>query len=719
MLVSYVTRELNHLATLWDQKRNLLQTARDVKERNAFVREKLLLMLGTFPEKLPLRATTLKVTENAGYKVENVMFCSRPDFWVTGNLYVPTSARGPFAGIISPCGHYPMARMVPQYQSAYIDLVKSGFVVLAYDPIGQGERRQYWNPATDVTEVGGPVFEHSMFGQELLLLGETLTGYFVWDGIRAIDYLLGRPEVDPEKIGCAGHSGGGTMTKFISVADPRVRCAAILEGGTANTWPTPSIGIADVEQNLFPAAIYGIDNVDLHAAIAPRPLLAAIEHYSGGFDKAADAIRSRYMQLGAEDRFATVAADDPHSWTPKLRRAATDWFCRWFYGRSGPSAMVAYNVSRPEDLYCTPSGSLRYAKTGVTIASIIARKAASLPPQQAIPSSEHQLAAYRSQVQDQLGNLLRVRTPTGAKARSPLGVRSVATTPREGYRIKKTEFLSEPGIYVPAWVFVPESAEEHLPTVLYLNDEGSQADGMEFEGPESSELARGVLDEMARKGYLVIAVDVRGIGETRVLRESSLSCGEFGQLFDMDTALAYAAWSMDRSLLGMRVWDVLRSVDYVMEHERADREHLNLIGKGRAGLWCLYAAALDNRIQSLICIYSLLSYRALVEADRYLYGGDVFVPEILLHLDLPQVAAAISPRPLTLIDPKDAMKKAVALAMAEGAYLQTRETYELSGAGKDFRIEYGGSNVNIADRYIQLLQSTRKHCHSGCYSGIQ
>ncbi len=164
MLVSYLTGKLNHLNADWDRKRALIKTAADVEARNAFVREKFLQMLRGFPRRNPLNAVTLKVIEREGYRVENVMFQSRPDFWVTGNLYVPTSGRAPFPGIISPCGHYPLARMIPQYQSVYLNLVKSGFVVLGYDPIGQGERRQYWNPETNVTQVGGPVYEHSMPG---------------------------------------------------------------------------------------------------------------------------------------------------------------------------------------------------------------------------------------------------------------------------------------------------------------------------------------------------------------------------------------------------------------------------------------------------------------------------------------------------------------------------------------------------------------------------
>jgi cephalosporin-C deacetylase-like acetyl esterase len=702
MLDSYFADGLNLLADRWDKKRALCETSADMRARNAFVREKFLEMIGGFPEKSPLNAVTVKTVEKDGYRVENVMFCSRPDLWVTGNLYLPSLGSGPFPGIISPCGHYPMARMVPQYQSAYISLVKSGFVVLAYDPIGQGERRQYWNPATGVTEVGGAVFEHSMAGQLLLLLGESLTGYMVWEGVRAIDYLLTRSEVDAKKIGCAGHSGGGTLTKFIAVADDRVQCAAILEGGTANAWPTRSIGIADVEQNLFPAALYGVDNVDLHEAIAPRPLLSAIEHNGPNFDRAADAIRTRYKQLGAEEKFTTVAADDPHAWTPKLRVATTDWFCRWFYDRSGPQKEEAYQVSAPEDLYCTPNGSLRYSRKGQSIFSIIAEKQSALRPWQDSPKNHAELAVHREEIRERVQKLLRYE-----RQQRPLIARHIVTTPREGYRIEKMEFLSEPDIYIPTWVFVPEGGNGVLPTVVYFSDEGMESDGMEFTGEFGPAWTPGVLDQLARRGYLVITADVRGVGETDSSRSSSLTSGEFGHLFDTNTSLAYAAWFMNQSLLGMRVQDVVRTVDYALQCEHADDQNLHLIGKGNAGLWCLFAAALDPRIRSLICVRSLLSYRSLAQADRYLYGADVFVPDIFQHFDLPQVAAAVAPRPLTLIEPVDAMKKTAGSAHAEEAYRWTRAAYETVASGKEFRIECEGQGLATAEHYDKLLQSAK------------
>ena len=195
-------------------------------------------MIHGLPERNPLDPVRVRTLDRDAYRIEVLRFQSRPNFWVTASLYVPTTGNGPFPGIISPCGHSANGRIYTAYQLTYLDLVHSGFVVLAYDPVGQGERRQYWNPQTGVSEVGNTVtWEHSLPGQLLLLVGEDLTHYRVWDGMRAIDYLLTRPEVDPKRIGCTGQSGGGTFTIFISALDERVRCAAANEGGSGNQWP--------------------------------------------------------------------------------------------------------------------------------------------------------------------------------------------------------------------------------------------------------------------------------------------------------------------------------------------------------------------------------------------------------------------------------------------------------------------------------------------------
>jgi hypothetical protein len=139
MLLFYLSKKMNSLAAKWDRERDKIRTRADLEARNRFVREKAIEMIHGLPERNPLNSITVRMLERDGYRVECVMFQSRPDFWVTASLYVPTSGTGPFPGIISPCGHSSTARMYPAYQFMYMNLVKNGFVVLAYDPRASGD----------------------------------------------------------------------------------------------------------------------------------------------------------------------------------------------------------------------------------------------------------------------------------------------------------------------------------------------------------------------------------------------------------------------------------------------------------------------------------------------------------------------------------------------------------------------------------------------------
>jgi cephalosporin-C deacetylase-like acetyl esterase len=691
MLLSYLAKKTNALAIEWDQVRSKIRTGADLEARNRFVREKMIEMLGGLPERTPLNPIVTKVLERPGYRVENLMYQSRPNFWVTGNLYVPTSGAGPFPGIISPTGHSAIGRMYPVYQLTYIDLVKSGFVVLAYDPIGQGERRQYWDPQTGRNEIGGPVtWEHDMPGHLLVLLGESLTQYRVWDGMRALDYLLTRQEVDPKRIGCTGHSGGGTLTLFISALDERVRCAVLNEGGSGCRWPlefrpgTP-IGTGDIEQHFFPAAIHGIDLYDMRVAIAPRPLLVTIENYSPEFNESAQHLRACYNVLGAPEGFATEEATDPHDMTMKLRLATTDWFCRWFYNRGGPTLEPDIASEPPKTLYCTPNGSLRYSQQGDTIFSLILKKQAALPPPRRPPATRAEIESYQRETAAGVRELLHYR-----KSEQPLAVRHLVTTPRKGYQIEKLEFLSEPGIYIPAWVFVPEQGKADSPAILYVDEAGKEEEGLEF----------GALEKLARKGWRVVSVDVRGVGETRPPHPDEEGRGAFRNLDDAETVLAYWMWEIDELLFGMRVQDVVRSIDYVLSRPDVSQTGVRLIGKGRGALWSLFAAALDARVLAVVCEGGLLSYGNLTRVDRYLYSADIFIPSILQHFDLPQVAGCVADRGLALLSPVDAMKNPVTMPAARETYQWTASIYEAMGAGGRFRIVNRCAGLDIVDQYL-------------------
>jgi len=670
MLLAYLEKKTNALAAEWDRKRAQIRTAAALEERNRFVRARSTEMIHGLPERTPLNPVVVRVLEREGYRIECLMFESRPDFRVTASLYVP-AGKGPFPGIISPCGHAAAARLYPPYQYMYLGLVKEGFVVLAYDPVGQGERRYYWNPETNANEIGGPVtWEHSLPGQLLLLIGQDLTHYRIWDGMRAIDYLLTRPEVDAQRIGCCGQSGGGTLTTFISALDERVKCAGAHEGGMHRRWPVhirpeSAMGTGDTEQHFFPAAIYGVDGSDLNAAIAPRPLLSTIEHFNPGYNAVTAEVRGRYELFGAPEKFHTVEADDPHGMTMRLRLANTNWFCRWFQNRKGPEVEPDFRLETAADVNCLPNGSVRYSHRGDTVQSIIQRETEALPPRRDLPVSE---------LQQSIRRLLRYR-----RSEQSLGVRALTTIDRRRYRIEKLEFLSEPGIYIPTWVFVPERRGADRSAILYVSEQGKEAEGLEFM----------LLEDLAQRGNLVISVDVRGIGETRPHHAESGGLGTYHHVNDTETTMQYMTWEMNESLTGMRVQDAVRSVDYALSRDDVDRAGVRAIGKGMGALWVLFAAALDPRIAHAVCDGGLLSYRTLASSDRYLHGASIMLPDVLKHFDLPQVAAAAGSR-VVLRNPVDAMKSSVDGETAQKTYASNK-------------VAVRTPERSLAEQYLQLL----------------
>ena len=183
-------------------------------------------MLGGPLDRTPLNARVIGTVERPGYRIEKVTFESRPRLYVTANLYVPAGT-GRRPAILGPLGHSANGKAWPSYQKLFSNLARKGYVVLAYDPFGQGERIEYPGSRPGQSALGGGTSEHEYAGRRLILLGANFGLFRAWDGIRGIDYLLTRAEVDPERIGCCGQSGGGTLTQFLAALDSRIRVAVV------------------------------------------------------------------------------------------------------------------------------------------------------------------------------------------------------------------------------------------------------------------------------------------------------------------------------------------------------------------------------------------------------------------------------------------------------------------------------------------------------------
>ena len=210
-----------------------LKTPEDWKARQEETRLKLPDFVGEFPLKTPLNPRIVGTIDRGLYKIEKIIFESQPDYYVTANFYIPKKHEFPVPGVLFTCGHSADAKAAVLYHEACLGLVLKGYAVLAFDPMGQGERSEYIDPRTGENNVGFNVSQHHYLGKPSLLVDWSLAGLRIWDGIRAIDYLVSRSEVDPEKLAVTGNSGGGEMTMLITAVDKRVKvCAAAHPGGS-------------------------------------------------------------------------------------------------------------------------------------------------------------------------------------------------------------------------------------------------------------------------------------------------------------------------------------------------------------------------------------------------------------------------------------------------------------------------------------------------------
>ena len=193
------------------------------------------------------------------YTVEKLAFESFTGYFVSALVYKPKRIVSPVPGILSPCGHSTSGKAAGAYQVLHVNLAKRGYVVLTYDPVGQGERSQFWDSQKGRSRFNLTCGEHAVLGNPLYLLGTSLARYRIWDGMRGLDYLISLPEVDPTRIGCVGNSGGGTLTAYIAAFDracrsPRsVAISRLCAGGWATAYKKTPMPIPNRTFSAFSA----------------------------------------------------------------------------------------------------------------------------------------------------------------------------------------------------------------------------------------------------------------------------------------------------------------------------------------------------------------------------------------------------------------------------------------------------------------------------------
>jgi dienelactone hydrolase len=626
--------------------------------------------LGGFPGRTPLNAEITGRLEGTGYRIEKILFESRPNHHVTANLYLPLTAP-PYPAVLVPCGHSHNGKAAGHYQRVCMLLARHGMAALCYDPIGQGERYQILDYEKDHSVFTTashrqvphprvkflPTIEHTTMGLGCILLGSNIAQYRIWDGMRAIDYLQERGDIIPDRIGCTGNSGGGTLTAYLMALDERIVAAAPACYLTTFRKLIDTRGAQDAEQNIFGQIAFGMDEPDYLMMRAPRPTLICAATRDATFDINGtwDLFRQAkrfYSRMGYAERIGLVEADAPHGFTILLREAAVQWMLRWLLGISEevrevdplPDPLTDRAMKEElsegdwtqEELYCTPEGQVLLMPGEKSVLQINRKIEASL-------AAERDL---RWQQLDMDGRRKLVRKTIGARtfdlSAEPL-VEATGRIPRKGFYIEKLVMSLEGGFKLPALAFVPD--EPKGKAILYLHGESMKTDAR----------PGGFIEGLVKKGQIVLAAELRGIGET----ETGHDKPDYGRgRFGIDLQEVFLAYLIGRSYVGMRVEDVEEWVRFLEIYRTAGEQsnNIHLVASGEAAIPALHAAALDpDRFISIELKHMIRSWSEVVSSTESLNQAVNTVHGALRFYDLPDLIELAGPAKVTLADPVDVM----------------------------------------------------------------
>jgi len=382
-----ITPYLRHqLEAAWrydDRRRaqfEAVRTEADLQSLRATLRARVLDIIGGLPEtKTPLNARVTGTVPMDGYRIEKVVFESLPGLHVTALLYVPDGPAGvKRPGVLVACGHSPDGKSFRNYQQISGELAKRGYVVLSWDPVGQGERSQFWDAARGKSRYNLVCGEHAVLGNLACLAGTSLVRYMVWDGMRALDYLLTRPEVDPARLAVTGTSGGGFQSLYLGALDERIGVVApscfvtSLPMRMANRiFEDPD---SDPEQDPFRLVSAGVDHAGLLLLVYPRPFVvaAAVNDFFPieGARKTFREVAALYARFGHGDRVSMAEGVHRHMFSPENRRAAFAVFDR-VNGMPERRDLHPVKILEPEALRVTPSGQVRVDLPGRSLPEVV------------------------------------------------------------------------------------------------------------------------------------------------------------------------------------------------------------------------------------------------------------------------------------------------------------------------------------------------------------
>jgi dienelactone hydrolase len=648
LAIDHLTRQAEELYKIRDEEIAKLKTKNDWIKRQQIVKNKLKELIGTFPKKEALNPEITGITQKEGYRIEKIIYEPVPGFYETGCLYIPDKLNGKAPAILNVFGHDQASFREEYYQVIITNLVKKGMIVFAIDPLGQGEHVQYYDTSIKFSAIGYSVIEHCYFGNVCFLAGVSSAKHFIWDGIRAIDYLLTRKEVDPENIGVTGFSGGGTVTSYLMALDERVKVAIPCSWPTAYRRLLEMKGVGDAETIFIHGLAKGITFEDLLEVRAPKATLLTFtsrdEYLS--LQGARDALKEAkkvYSAFGREDNLEMVEDDYKHWMTPKIRLVMYAFFQKHF-NITGDSVEEKTDLPTVKELTVTPTGQIASYKGGKMVFDLNKEESEKL--EENLEQSRRDIAKHLIKVKVKAREISGYITPSPDKEGAVINGRYR----RNGYTVELDAIPGEGGDYaIPVLLFKPDDNLIKHPAVVYLHSKGKITDAAP--GAE--------IEKLVKQGYIVAAADVLGIGETKHTSGRGHQDG-------------YTAVLIGRSMVGIRAGDIIRVVNYLKNQNDVNPQKIGAIAFDEMCLALLHAAAFDSSINHIALIGSLISYHSVAMNRIYRIGitkrpgsDDYWHPyevdftwgiaSVLTAYDLPDLMGCIAPRKIVLADLRDPM----------------------------------------------------------------
>ncbi len=626
------------------EQRAAVNTPEQWQERRNYLKAVFLDAIGGLPQPGELKARSFGQLDFGTHCLERVVFESVPDLTVTANLYLPAHLEKPTPGIVVPCGHSDNGKAFAPYRTLCHALAMKGYVALIYDPLGQGERRLYRRNGESM--LGGCTSQHTHLGVQLATVGFNLARYMIFDTMRAIDYLLTRPEVDPMRIGCTGCSGGGTNTAYASAIDERIAASLPVCYITTLEARQRSENIADYEQNLYGQIERGLDHHEYIAMVAPRAVCigASTEDFFPleGVRETYAAARRIYEVLGVADRCEMVEVEGPHGYLPELRRAAYSFFSRWF-GVAADDEEPEIELPDEADLLCFPKGVAADATYRVCL-SHAGALAERLIPQQ-VPADE---------LREELEALV-VHVPEECASRA-------AEAPDEGMEA------------LEGWEVLEVQATGAPPLLLTRRP---------TKRPVSVAVVGGVDALPALPPEVGAAIVLPASVVPSLAERAEGVAGDQPQwpwIHSRESFLAFYA-----QLLG-RDWVYLRAAQVLAGLHALGEGHVRLRAEGTLAMPALYAAALDRRIIALTLVRPLWAYASLLAREVHILAPPEVPYGVLGDHDLPQVMGLLAPRELQIEQPLGADGRPLRRDELDGLEELTR-AYAAAGAPEALRVE--------------------------------